>query len=109
MQTIQFAFLSTPDTMMILAVCLVIFGPRKLPEIARTVGRAIREFRSASDDIMRDLTREVRPTPRPSQTNHLAQPLPETTSVVRPASAMQTVELVSDSSSVPEAAVNKST
>lgn len=108
MQTIQFAFLSTPDTMMILAVCLVIFGPRKLPEIARTVGRAIREFRSASDDIMRDLTREVRPEARPSQTNRQSTTLPETTSVVPPTPALQTVELVSDTSLTPEVVVNKS-
>ena len=53
---------------MILVVCLLVFGPRKLPEIARTVGRAIREFRSASDEIVREITRPA-PDPVPPRSS----------------------------------------
>jgi TatA/E family protein of Tat protein translocase len=44
--------------MMILIIGLIIFGPKKLPEIGRSLGNAIREFRRASNDIMNTLSLE---------------------------------------------------
>ena len=44
---------------MIFAVALLLFGPRKLPEIGRTVGKALGEFRRASNDLQRSLEEEV--------------------------------------------------
>lgn len=103
MATTYFAFLSTPDTLMILAVCLVIFGPRKLPEIARTVGRAIREFRNASDEIVRDLTQEVRTAPRSPQRIHH----PESTIAATQIPAVEPVETQTDKSTVVEEVAGK--
>lgn len=40
------------EVMMILIIGLIIFGPKKLPEIGRSLGNAIREFRKASNDIV---------------------------------------------------------
>lgn len=45
---------------MIFAVALVIFGPRKLPEIGRTIGKALGEFRRATNDLKNTLEEEVR-------------------------------------------------
>ncbi|PKM80361.1 MAG: twin-arginine translocase TatA/TatE family subunit [Firmicutes bacterium HGW-Firmicutes-14] len=41
---------------LILVIALVVFGPRKLPEVGKAMGRAINEFRNASRDIQNELT-----------------------------------------------------
>jgi Tat protein translocase TatB subunit len=40
-----------PELLLILAIALIILGPRKLPDIARALGRSLSEFRRASDEI----------------------------------------------------------
>jgi sec-independent protein translocase protein TatA len=40
-----------PELILILAVVLLVFGPGKLPEIGKAVGRSLREFREASSSI----------------------------------------------------------
>ncbi len=45
--------------MVIFGLVLLIFGPKKLPEIGRTLGRSLREFRSATSDLKRSIEREV--------------------------------------------------
>jgi Tat protein translocase TatB subunit len=40
-----------PELLMILAVALIIIGPKKLPELAKTLGRAMGEFRRATNDL----------------------------------------------------------
>ena len=59
--------LSIPHLIIIFLVTLVVFGPQKLPELARQLGRALAEFRRATaelrgsfDEHMRDLEREAR-------------------------------------------------
>lgn len=55
----MFGSLGLPELVMIFIVALLLFGPRKLPEIGRTVGRALNEFRRASNDLKRTLEDEV--------------------------------------------------
>jgi len=45
---------------MIFAVILIVFGPRRIPEIGRTLGKALAEFRKATDDLKGTIEREVR-------------------------------------------------
>jgi len=45
------------EVMIILIVALVIFGPSKLPEIGRSAGQAIREFKKATQSITEEVTR----------------------------------------------------
>lgn len=40
-----------PELILILAVALIVLGPRKLPEIARALGKGISEFRRATDEL----------------------------------------------------------
>jgi sec-independent protein translocase protein TatB len=64
-----FEFLGTTELLVIAVVALVLFGPRKLPEIGRTVGKAIGEFKRASDDFKRTWEYEVeleKRTPAPA-------------------------------------------
>jgi sec-independent protein translocase protein TatA len=52
------------ELMVILAIALVVLGPKKLPEIARSLGRGLAEFRRASSDMRReflDVSDETRP------------------------------------------------
>ena len=44
----------------ILVLALLIFGPKRLPQVGRTIGKGLGEFRKASDDLKRTIEREVR-------------------------------------------------
>ena len=45
-----------PDMMVILVIVFLLFGAKKLPELARGMGRAVKEFSTARDEIERDLS-----------------------------------------------------
>jgi TatA/E family protein of Tat protein translocase len=51
--------LGMPEILMILVVALIIFGPRKLPELGKTLGQSLAQFRKASDDFKRQWEDEV--------------------------------------------------
>jgi len=46
-------FIGTQELFLIMVVALVVFGPRKLPEIGRSIGKSLNEFRRASDEFKR--------------------------------------------------------
>ncbi|ACK72605.1 twin-arginine translocation protein, TatA/E family subunit [Gloeothece citriformis PCC 7424] len=48
-----------PEMMLILVVALLIFGPKKLPEIGRSLGKAIRGFQEASKEFESEFNREA--------------------------------------------------
>jgi TatA/E family protein of Tat protein translocase len=52
--------MSLPDTIFIFALALVIFGPKKLPQIGRTIGKLVFEFRRASNDFKMQIEEELR-------------------------------------------------
>jgi len=49
-----------PEMLVILVVALIIFGPRKLPELGRSLGRSINEFKRASNELRSTLDDEIR-------------------------------------------------
>ncbi len=55
----MFGSLGFPELMMIFLVALIVFGPRKLPDIGRTIGKALGEFRRATNDLKSTLEDEV--------------------------------------------------
>ena len=58
--------------LMVLVVIVILFGPKRLPEIARALGKGIREFKDAFRDVSTDSRDEKRPTtlePIPAESN----------------------------------------
>lgn len=51
--------LGMPEILMILVIALIIFGPRKLPELGKSLGHGLAQFRKASDDFKRQWEDEV--------------------------------------------------
>jgi sec-independent protein translocase protein TatA len=47
--------LAGPDLLIILSIVLVLFGAKKLPDLARSIGQSMNEFRKAREDLDRDL------------------------------------------------------
>jgi len=45
--------LGMPEILLILVIALIIFGPRKLPELGKTLGQSLAQFRRASEDFKR--------------------------------------------------------
>ncbi|MEP7012634.1 MAG: twin-arginine translocase TatA/TatE family subunit [Acidobacteriota bacterium] len=61
--------LGVPEIIFILVLALLIFGPKRLPEIGRTVGKGLAEFRRATSEIQRTVNAELalEDDPRPVQ------------------------------------------
>jgi TatA/E family protein of Tat protein translocase len=51
--------LGMPELMMIMLLALLLFGPKKLPEIGKQVGKALGEFKRASNDLKRSIQDEM--------------------------------------------------
>jgi TatA/E family protein of Tat protein translocase len=70
--------LGWPEILMILVIALIIFGPRKLPELGKTLGQSLAQFRKASEDFKRTWEEEVEiekhkldaPAPKIAETSH---------------------------------------
>jgi len=60
-----------PDMMVILLIVLLLFGAKKLPELARGMGRAVKEFSAARDEIEKGINQSGPTLPQPgiSKTN----------------------------------------
>lgn len=54
-----FEFLGTTELLVILVVALVLFGPRKLPHLSRSLGKSLGEFKRASEEFKQTWEREV--------------------------------------------------
>ncbi|MCM3566906.1 twin-arginine translocase TatA/TatE family subunit [Neobacillus mesonae] len=52
--------IGVPGLILILVVALIVFGPNKLPEMGRAVGKSIREFKRAADGIADDIKEEIK-------------------------------------------------
>jgi len=56
---LAFLNIGTSEMMLIVFVALLLFGGKKLPELARGLGRGIREFKDASESIKRDISDQI--------------------------------------------------
>ncbi len=57
--TVNFFGIGLPEMVLILVVALLIFGPKKLPEIGKSLGKAIRSFQEASKEFEEEFKREA--------------------------------------------------
>jgi sec-independent protein translocase protein TatA len=56
----MFGSLGMPELIIIFVIALIIFGPRKLPELGRSLGKSIQEFKRASNELKSTLDDEIR-------------------------------------------------
>jgi TatA/E family protein of Tat protein translocase len=56
----MFGSIGMPELIIILVIALIIFGPRKLPELGRSLGKSINEFKKASNELRSTLEEEIR-------------------------------------------------
>jgi len=55
----MFGSIGPAELVLIFVIALLVFGPKKLPEIGRTVGKALREFKKASEEIKGRIEEEI--------------------------------------------------
>jgi len=71
------AMLGWPEIVMILVVVLILFGAKKLPELAKGLGSGIKEFKKATKDVQDDLQRAIEDDPAPtSRPSYPSEPTP---------------------------------
>ena len=86
----MFGSIGMPELIIILTIALIIFGPRKLPELGRSLGKSLGEFKRASNELRNTLDEEIRieeqrnteraaPPPRPVDVEHDDQTVPRQT------------------------------
>lgn len=75
--------LGAPEIIMILGLALILFGPKKLPELGRSLGKGLREFKKGTSGLMESLNEEIH---QPAQTEKRLAP----TSSVQKAEATPT-------------------
>ena len=54
------------EIILILLLALIIFGPKRLPEMGRTIGRSLKEFRRATSDLRQELEVDLEEEPKTS-------------------------------------------
>jgi TatA/E family protein of Tat protein translocase len=64
----MFGNLGAPEILVILVVALIVFGPKRLPEVGRQVGAAMRELRRMQDSVRAEIDTVMRPDLSPDST-----------------------------------------
>ena len=85
----MFGSLGMPELVIIFVIALIVFGPRKLPELGKSLGKSLAEFKKASNELRNSLEEEIRveeerertvsPRRRPSPAAPASQPRPRVT------------------------------
>jgi len=66
----MFGNLGAPELILILVIALIIFGPKRLPEMGRAIGRAIKEFKKGTTELTEEIEKEE---PEPTKTEQPQQ------------------------------------
>jgi TatA/E family protein of Tat protein translocase len=73
----MFGSIGIPELIVIFIIALLVFGPKKLPEVGKSVGRAIREFKKASDELRTRVEEEISASEIKSEINEVKSDLTE--------------------------------
>lgn len=97
--------LGMPELLFILVLALLIFGPRKLPDIGRTMGKAMGEFRRATRDLKRTLDVELsaEEAGQPAKPAQVGPPPPKETPASAPTPPATQAPAPPESQPTPEA------
>lgn len=79
-----FEFLGTTELLVILVVALVLFGPRRLPQLSRSLGKSLAEFKRASEEFKQTWEREVALESVEKERETTRAMLPEDNSILGP-------------------------
>jgi len=80
-----------PELIIIFVIALLVFGPKELPKIGKTIGKAMGEFRRASDELKEGIQREIDMAERgPSETPTSMEATPETVPAESPVTVGET-------------------
>jgi sec-independent protein translocase protein TatA len=85
-----------PELIIIFVVALIVFGPRKLPELGRSLGKSIAEFKRASNDLRSTLEEEIKLEER--------KPAPTTPALPAPAPVVPAALAPTDPAAIPSPA-----
>ena len=55
----MFGSIGMPELILIFVVALLVFGPKKLPEIGKSIGKGLAEFKRASDELKKTIEQEI--------------------------------------------------
>lgn len=79
-----------PELIIIFVIALLVFGPKELPKIGKTIGKAMGEFRRASDELKEGIQREIDLAEREqTETTPSPEPAPSTVAAEAPAAASE--------------------
>ena len=67
------------ELMVILVIALLVVGPHRLPEVGRSIGRGIREFRKAQDEVQKTIQSALNEEPNQKPRIAIRAPAPEPT------------------------------
>jgi Tat protein translocase TatB subunit len=59
---VNFLNIGPMELVLILALALIVLGPRRLPEVAKELGKALRNFRRATENLEEEISQELGPT-----------------------------------------------
>jgi sec-independent protein translocase protein TatA len=80
----MFGSIGFPELLLIFIVALLLFGPKRLPEIGKTLGRSMAEFKKATNDLKRTFEEEVEAVNREVEKPAAAQEKPSDPSTEKP-------------------------
>ena len=92
----MFGSIGFPELIIIFTIALLVFGPKKLPEVGRSIGKALREFRRTSDEIKEKIEEEI----QADEFKEIKKDIEEITDIK--ANFSSTLQLPSDKSAIPK-------
>jgi sec-independent protein translocase protein TatA len=81
----MFGSIGMPELIIIFVIALIIFGPRKLPELGRSLGKSLAEFKKASNELRSTLEEEIRIEEQKEQVAKQAEPAKQPEAAAKPA------------------------